>query len=369
MAFKFANRVKETTTTTGTGSIDLGGAATGFRAFSDALSDSDETVYAIVDDPDNPVEYEVGLGTLTTGSPDVLSRDTVYDSSNSGAKINLQSGTTYTVIATTAQEQLPSLSGDNTFSGAVTFKGGVTGARSLEGLTLSNNATDSDHDLDTATGAARADDNSATIILSSALTKRADATFAEGDNAGGFESGRSLPTSGTVHVFAIGKADGTADVLLTDRLTPSLPSGFTVKRRIGSLITDSSANFVEFKQIDDEFRIATQADYNSAANVSNLAVALSVPIDITVQARLSVDNRTSSASSDLVEMASGDFSADRHTVLRNQDVSTGGDDSGANSVTELFTDTSGQVRLWTHANLVAMRIFTFGWKDLRGKDA
>lgn len=100
MVEKFGDRVKETTSTTGTGTLDLDGAPTGFRAFSDEFTDGDaEISYLIVDDPDSPTEYEYGKGTITFGTPDTFARDTVEGSSNSGNKVSWSSGTK-TIIAT-----------------------------------------------------------------------------------------------------------------------------------------------------------------------------------------------------------------------------------------------------------------------------
>lgn len=99
MASKIGNRVKETSDTTGTGTLDLAGAPTGFRAFGDEFTSGDTVYYLIVDDPDNPTAYELGVGTFTAGTPDTLSRDTVEDSSNSGSKVSFVSGTK-TVIST-----------------------------------------------------------------------------------------------------------------------------------------------------------------------------------------------------------------------------------------------------------------------------
>lgn len=81
-----ADRVQETTTTTGTGAITLAGAATGFVAFSTAFANPTIVYYAIVG---ATTEWEVGIGTFTT----TLSRDTVLASSNSGALTNFSSGT------------------------------------------------------------------------------------------------------------------------------------------------------------------------------------------------------------------------------------------------------------------------------------
>lgn len=86
---QFADRVFETTATSGTGTLTLAGAVSGRRAFSDAFSVSDSVAYAISQDG---VGWEVGLGTLSSVSPDLLTRDTVLASTNSGLKVNFAAG-------------------------------------------------------------------------------------------------------------------------------------------------------------------------------------------------------------------------------------------------------------------------------------
>jgi len=89
MALKIDDRVRETTTTGGTGTIDLGGAVSGFETFASNLSNSDTTYYAIVDSTNGT--FEVGLGTFSTGSPNTLARTTPIASSNSNSKVNFAS--------------------------------------------------------------------------------------------------------------------------------------------------------------------------------------------------------------------------------------------------------------------------------------
>jgi len=81
------DRVKETTTTAGTGTITLAGAVTGFQSFS-AIGNGNTTFYTIAGGD----EWEVGIGTYTS-SGTTLSRDTVLSSSNSGSKVNFSAGT------------------------------------------------------------------------------------------------------------------------------------------------------------------------------------------------------------------------------------------------------------------------------------
>jgi hypothetical protein len=88
MPLVLKDRVKETSTTTGTGTLTLAGAATGFQSFS-VIGDGNTTYYAIVDSAAG--DWEVGLGTYTA-SGTTLSRDTILESSNSGSAVNFGAG-------------------------------------------------------------------------------------------------------------------------------------------------------------------------------------------------------------------------------------------------------------------------------------
>jgi len=90
MALVINDRVKETTTTTGTGAVAFGGAVTGFETFASGVGNSNTTYYAIVHQTAN--EFEVGLGTLDGDSSD-LTRTTVISSSNSDSAVDFAAGT------------------------------------------------------------------------------------------------------------------------------------------------------------------------------------------------------------------------------------------------------------------------------------
>ena len=91
MALVLNDRVKETTTTTGTGTINLAGAATNFETFVAGIGNGNTVYYAIVHQ-DQP-EFEVGLGTVTDATPDTLSRTTILSSSNSDGLVSFSAGT------------------------------------------------------------------------------------------------------------------------------------------------------------------------------------------------------------------------------------------------------------------------------------
>ena len=90
MAHVINDRVKETTTTTGTGAVSLGGAVTGFETFAAGIGNSNTTYYAIAHQTES--EFEVGLGTLDGDSSD-LTRTTVISSSNSDNAVDFAAGT------------------------------------------------------------------------------------------------------------------------------------------------------------------------------------------------------------------------------------------------------------------------------------
>jgi hypothetical protein len=88
MAFVLADRVRETTTSTGTTAVTLAGAVTGFQSFS-AIGNANTTYYTIAGQGTS--EWEVGIGTYTASGTS-LSRDTVLSSSNSGSLVNFSAG-------------------------------------------------------------------------------------------------------------------------------------------------------------------------------------------------------------------------------------------------------------------------------------
>jgi hypothetical protein len=85
MALVVKDRVQETSTTTGTGTLTLSGAATGYQSFSSAIGNGNTTYYAI----SNGTDWEVGVGTVGSGT---LARDTVLESSNAGSLVDFSAG-------------------------------------------------------------------------------------------------------------------------------------------------------------------------------------------------------------------------------------------------------------------------------------
>lgn len=254
------------------------------------------------------------------------------------------------------------------------------------GLTVSNSSADSDtdHDLGLAAGEAASDDaNPVLMALGSAIYKKMDATFAEGTGNGGMVSGESLPTSGTIHIWLIGKADGTTDVCAnnhaTSGLSPTLPSGFVYKRRIASLRTDASANIILFSQRGDEFLLNVSEEITPVVNPGTSAVSrtLAVPAGLQFMADLSVILANSAGGVaaaawisplDISDQAVSETGpADVEAVFTSTGI--GGGSRIASARRLVRTNDMSQVRskLSSTDGTTTLRIRTHGWHDLRGR--
>ena len=120
MALVLKDRVKETTTTTGTGTYTLAGAVAGFEAFSE-IGDGNTTYYACTDGTD----FEVGIGTYTA-SGTTLARTTILQSSNSDNAVSWTSGTR-TIFCTQPAEKAVFFDAD----GAISIPDGSSSTNNL----------------------------------------------------------------------------------------------------------------------------------------------------------------------------------------------------------------------------------------------
>ena len=140
MALVLNDRVKETTTTTGTGTINLAGAETGFETFVQGVGNSNTTYYAIVHTGAN--EFEVGLGTVTDASPDTLSRTTILSSTNSDSAVDFSAGTKNVFCTLPASKAVIEDGSNNVaLAGTVTVDTGTNGVPTIE-LKHSNASAD-----------------------------------------------------------------------------------------------------------------------------------------------------------------------------------------------------------------------------------
>lgn len=117
MALVLKDRVQETTTSIGTGTITLAGAVTGFQSFA-AIGNGNETYYVIA--AQSGGQWEVGVGTYTS-SGTTLSRDTVLSSSNSGSLVDFSAGVKNVFVTYPSEKSVnEDLLGDVTVAGSIT---------------------------------------------------------------------------------------------------------------------------------------------------------------------------------------------------------------------------------------------------------
>ena len=237
----------------------------------------------------------------------------------------------------------------------------------LAGYKLSNNAVDSNNDIDIAPGAGMDSTNTEMIVLAASITKRVDSTWTVGTDQGGLDTG--TVASGTYHVFAIKRVDtGVVDALFsTSATSPTLPTNYTLFRRLGSVIS-TGIGFRQFFQRGDDFLFDLTTLDVDVSNQSTTAVlrALTVPSGIQVDAKIRV--RGSCASGWTVIVSSPDVFDRAPASTANPLSDLGGTAGVADRATLLVrTDTSSQVRTRSSQASTELQIATYGWIDTRGK--
>lgn len=243
----------------------------------------------------------------------------------------------------------------------------------LAGLTLFND-TDTAHDIGINVGTCRDSANAYNLTLSAILTKRIDASWAAGDDAGGMFTG-SVGNTTWYHVFLIRKdEDGSIDAGYDTSVTAAnRPAGYTAYRRLGSVLTDGSANILQFFQDGDYFGwVNVLLDYegsNPGTSAQTVTLAY-VPTGVTVEANLNatINNISNdNISCYISHMSSADVApSTTATPLSMMPLYT----LRQNAAVRIRTNTSAQFRYrWSASGANdMMRFATLGYTDRRGRD-
>lgn len=240
------------------------------------------------------------------------------------------------------------------------------------GLTLSNNVADATNDIDIAVGQAASDSTIPELMtLGTAITKRLDANWAVGNNQGGLDTGSIADT--TYHVWLIQRSDtGVVDALFSASATsPTMPTNYDRKRRIGSFVRASAAIRL-FDQVGDIFTYrASLAARNSTSATAATLVACPVPSGIVVFPILVsklIVNVSSTVSNGLGSAAAG---STIDTVQQVTATASAVNVDYANIAPIYATDTSRQIYFSctiSSGSISSNILSVLGYIDLRGKN-
>ncbi|XAI95125.1 hypothetical protein [Microcystis phage Mwe-JY13] len=222
------------------------------------------------------------------------------------------------------------------------------------GLTLSNNVADPTNDIDVAVGEAASDGAIPYLMaLAAPITKRLDAAWAVGSGNGGRDTGSIANT--TYHVWLIQRSDtGVVDALFsTSATSPTMPTNYDRKRRIGAIIR-TSGSIAGFFQVGDRFGLQVASlTFQSNSSRAAAPLALLVPTGVPLLADIAVAPVSTSGN---VLIVSGNdfqcFSASTATYLRYE--------------IQAQTDLSGQITVGTSgtpSGANPWQIYTKGWID------
>lgn len=205
------------------------------------------------------------------------------------------------------------------------------------------------------------------IVLNTAITKSLS-SWAVGTGNGGLDTG-TVANNTWYHAYLISRdSDGLIDALISaSPTTPTMPSGWTNRRRIGSIRTDGSAQIVPFVQTANRFRWVTPPlDVNVATlGTARSLYTLSVPTGVQTLAQFRVRASNASAWGLLIQETAETDAAPSTTASPLADfTATAGLNQYMNF--ERIADTSAQIAARSTVASTTLLIATLGWVDFRG---
>lgn len=364
MAFKLADFIKETVTSPGSAAFDLNGAVSTFFPFSSYLADGDTSWYFAR----LGSQWEAGVGTYVAAT-DFLNRTTILGSST-GATITFLTGQVvitcglpaeimqYAVLAGAAQTLTGSQqkrARDNISAPLAGHLSGLTMSTAGGSATLSISAGDA------------ADSTGAQLMQLPSSIAKTQSAWAAGAG-GGLDTG-TIANNTFYHWFLIyNPTTNACDVIFSlNAVTPALPSGFTLYRRIGAARTQS-ATWFGFVQVGDDFLLTNPfvETSNSAVPTAVTLLSLTVPAGppIVGRFRCTMFNSTGAAQGMLIQ------SPDETPALAGStnvmySLLTGGTFVTAEILVRM--NSSGQFRWSASLSGISSYLTTIGWTDARGR--
>ena len=292
----------------------------------------------------------------------------VYSKSEAEQKANLLTEKT-SVVAN--DKFIIADSEDSNNSKKVSYSNFLSASQTQKGLsilnkpiTIANNSSDSEHDIDFSAGVINFDDGTGQAVAT-ALTKKLDASWAAGTGQGGLDTG-SVSAHNTYHCFAIyNPTTQTSDFLFSLSLSPTLPSGYTKKRRVGSILTNASSNIISFRQDGNRFTIAGVTELAQTSVSTTFAnLSISVPAGLNVGALVTFIATFPNSSTTNMEY----FTIDSGIATGRQVLSTdrdNGNSAGDSNSDVVISSTNKQIQYRANAVTSAcqLTIICYGWID------
>jgi hypothetical protein len=344
----FLDVCRFTAVSSGTGSFVVSAAVTGYQTPASANA-VDGATYRYRAESSDLSQWEVGYGVYTSGTVTLTRATVLFNSSGGASAINFSAAPQVAVVLL-AEDVSP-----------------IDGY--IYGLTLSNNGTDATNDIDIAAGAASDSTANAVMRLSAAITKRLDAAWAVGTNAGGLDTGSIANAS--YHVWLIQRSDtGVVDALFSTSATaPTMPTNYDRKRRIGSIIRASAA-ILAFTQKGDLFqRDDASGDRSSTTAHAKALLAVGVPSGIRVQPLIQTYTAQNAAGSSSAAISDGNSST--YPDIGMGEIHAASEASYNYLPGGIYTNTSAQIYYTltiTSGSLSFGVVNTLGWIDTRGRD-
>lgn len=272
-------------------------------------------------------------------------------------------------VTVSALSSAGSVASYNGRTGTVTATGTDVPVRSyLAGLTLSTAGSSTTFGI--AAGVATDSTNVSMMALASAYTKTTSA-WALGTAVGSLDTG-TIAANTWYHVHLIQRPDtGVVDVLISLSATaPTLPTNYTLFRRIGAMKTNGSSQWVKFVQFGDEFLWDTPVSDVSTSTLGITATlfTLSVPTSVKVGALCRGFMSSATAFTAVLVNSPDEASTAINTPAGNLTAQTQAASTNAVFALNLRTNTSAQIRAVAGAASTSLTIATYGWVDRRGMD-
>lgn len=325
-----------------------------------------------------------GLGKFADGflTADATGRAKMADAFTTVPKggTGLSSATAYAVLCggTTSTGNFQSIASVGTADHALlsngagalpTFRASPLPFGYYAGLTLSNNATDATNDIDVAAGAARDAADGMNLTMSATCVKQIDVAFAEysspGTASGGRDSTDNLTGAKWFQVFLIGGSGKNTQPFISTQTAPTYPSGFTHRRRIGSVYWTGSTlrGFIQTGKLFSWLLPPALDIDTSTLTTTPTSFTISTPLNYVVRAlgNLYVFNSGAAGlvyarSPDQTSVATSQTATPLATVASNTNTIH-------SAQAHVLTNTSSQINLVASAASTTARWATLGWED------